>query len=136
MKKTIKRIVVILVVLLVLCCAVLTLDTELRVKLFVAANGSDIVSSYQNHGSVPASIGYKYYNLWEGSHDMLEFILFSRGDTYYGCYFSFDDVPLAFQNIDIELTSEREGWHWTAEGDNHGYTKRLAPGWYYFKASF
>lgn len=136
MKKTAKRIALILAILLALCCFILLADTELRVKLFVAEHGKEIMSSYQNWGSVPADIGYKYFNVWEGSHDMLEFILFTRGDTYYGCYYSFDDVPLAFQNTDIEMKAEKKGWSWTAEGDNGGFTRRISQNWYYFEASF
>ncbi len=136
MKKAVLRLVCVLAVLLVVCCIVLLVDAELRVKCFVLLHGQEIITSYQTYGSVPAGVGYKYFNVWEGSHTMLEFLLFSRGDTYFGCYYSFNDVPLAFQNFETELVEKDGGWSWYTEGDNHGFTQRLAPNWYYFEASF
>ena len=55
---------------------------------------------------------------------------------YHGFYYSPDDVPLAFQNTAVPLEETADGWTWRAEGDNRGFTRRLAPGWYYFEAYF
>ena len=42
-------------------------------------------------------------------------------------------VPCAFQNTEAAL---EPCWRWQAEGDNHGMTRKLADGWYYFEAAF
>lgn len=68
---------------------------------------------------------------------MLEFILFTRGDTYYGCYYSYDNVPLAFQNTEAELTQNgHDYWDWSAENGSHGFTSKISDHWYYFEAAF
>ena len=52
-------------------------------------------------------------------------------------YYSPDDVPLSFQNCNIALIGDgKGGWTWSAEGDNHGRTKKIFDKWYYFEASF
>ena len=48
-----------------------------------------------------------------------------------------DDVPLAFQNTQAELTQcGHDSWKWSAEGDNHGKTMKIMDHWYYFEACF
>ena len=79
---------------------------------------------------------WKYVNFWPGEHDMAEYIVESRGSTYYGFYYSPDDVTLAFQNTDAPLTQDGSGWSWTGQGDNHGTTRRITEKWFYFEASF
>ena len=93
------------------------------------------------NAGVPADdavlFGYKYVNTWEGEHSMVEFLITTRGDTYYGCYYSPDDVPLAFQNTAAELTlCGHDSWKWSADGDNAGKTMKIMDHWYYFEASF
>lgn len=75
-------------------------------------------------------------NCWPGEHPMVEYILPVLRPGYYGAYYSPDDVPLAFQNTAVPLEETGNGWVWQAEGDNHGFTRRLSPGWYYFEAHF
>ena len=77
---------------------------------------------------------------FDGEHKMVEFMIDGDGvippAPYYGFYYSPDDVPLAFQNINVSLTEYAENeWKWTAEGDNHGITKKIINRWYYFEAS-
>ncbi|MDY5943265.1 MAG: hypothetical protein SPJ28_06870 [Oscillospiraceae bacterium] len=46
-------------------------------------------------------------------------------------------MPCAFQNTEAALEPDGEDcWRWQAEGDNHGMTRKLADGWYYFEAAF
>ena len=92
------------------------------------------------HG-VPADdavfLGYKAVNSWDGAHPMTEFVIMSWGSTYYGCYYSPDDVPLAFQNTATEIMSKgNDCWEWSAEGDNQGETYKIMDYWYFFKALF
>jgi len=131
-----KPILILAAVILILLLMVLLLQPELRVRRFVAAHGDEIEESMAAGHGISASIGVKYFNTWEGEHSMTEFILFTRGSTYFGCYYSPDDVPLAFQNTDVELSQDgHDYWEWQAEGDNHGTTKKIREGWYYFTAS-
>lgn len=79
-------------------------------------------------------------NVWDGEHDIVEYIVVSRGlvpsGTYYGFFYSPDDVPVSFQNSGEELSRQgRDEWVWQGEGDNQGYVELLRPGWYYFEAS-
>ena len=68
---------------------------------------------------------------------MTEFIIMNIGSTYYGCYYSKDDVPLPFQNVDVELVQINDNkWVWQAQGDNKGSTSKIMKNWYYFEASF
>ena len=101
----------------------------------------DIEEGLRINAGVPADdavlFGYKYVNTWEGEHSMVEFLITTRGDTYYGCYYSPDDVPLAFQNTEAELTQcGHDSWKWSAEGDNGGKTMKIMDHWYYFEACF
>ena len=57
--------------------------------------------------------------------------------TYYGFYYSENDIPAAFQNSSKELTEyEKNKWSWTGVGDNRGTTIKIRDNWYYFEASF
>lgn len=108
-----------------------------RAERFVAAHGAELEAALEGDGGIPAGIGYKTYNLWGDDGEMAEFILSAWGDTYYGCYWSREDVPFSFQGVDVPLTQTKDGrWTWTAEGDNHGVTWKLSGRWYYFEASF
>ena len=132
-----KRIIIGAAILLATCAALYFANPELRVRRFVAAHGEEIEESMAAGHGISARIGIKYFNTGEGEHDMTEFILFTMGDTYYGCYYSPDDVPLAFQNTDMELSQDgHDYWEWQAEGDNHGATEKIRDHWYYFEASF
>lgn len=57
--------------------------------------------------------------------------------TYYGFYYSENDIPASFQNSSKELTEyEKNKWSWKGVGDNHGSTIKIRDNWYYFEASF
>ena len=137
MNKRIFGTVILCVLLLLLAGAALfSGNPEIHAAQFVRAHQGELEEAYQT-GVVPAGIGYQVYNLWDGEHPMMEFILSARGSTYYGCYYSPDGVPLPFQNVDVDLapTGQTE-WTWKADGDNHGVTTQITDGWYYFEASF
>lgn len=77
--------------------------------------------------------------VFSGDHKMVEFMVDEDGmippAQYYGFYYSPDDVPLAFQNVNVPLTEYKENeWEWSEQGDNHGVTKRITECWYYFEA--
>lgn len=126
----------------ILIAAVLLVNNpQIRTNLFVRLYHEQIEEGLRINAGVPADdvvlFGYKYVNTWEGNYSMVEFLISTRGDTYYGCYYSPDDVPLAFQNVDAKLTQDgHDYWEWKAEGDNHGSTSKIMDHWYYFEASF
>lgn len=80
------------------------------------------------------------FNYWDGEHPILEYIAAVRGSVpasrYYGFFYSFDGVPVSFQNAGETLTavSDQE-WTWQGEGDNHGLVRRLEGCWFYFEAA-
>ena len=73
---------------------------------------------------------------------MTEFLIGARGfllvdAKYFGCFYSPNDQPAAFQNADVELVSDGENrWIWQGEGDNCGSVEKLRDKWYYFEAQF
>lgn len=141
MKKTTIRIILVFVGVLLLVLASVGSIPRLRAAAFVNMYHEQIEKSLAAGHGVPADdavlFGYKAVNSWDQEHPMTEFILISYGDTYYGCYFSPDDVPLCFQNVDLQLTQQgNRTWKWMEEGDNYGETSRIRKCWYYFKASF
>lgn len=140
MKKKRKWIIAIIIVLIVALGSVYSIP-KLRVSLFVHSYHELIEDGLAAGNGVPADdavlFGYDAVNSWEGTPPMTEFIIMSYGDTYYGCYYSPDDVPLAFQNTDVKVTQDgHDYWKWEAEGDNHGSTSKIMEHWYFFKASF
>ena len=114
---------------------------KLRVTLFVNTYHELIEEGLKAGHGVPADdavlLGYKAVNSWDNMHPMTEFVIMSSGNTYYGCYYSPNDIPLAFQNTDEELTQNGHNyWEWHSEGDNHGSTSKIMEYWYFFEASF
>lgn len=110
---------------------------EKKVARFVNGHSAELLGYINSEQPIPEDLGVDGYDSWDGEHPMEEFHLFTRRGTYYGCYYSPDDVPFAFQNSELPLAAEGEGcWKWKGEGDNHGMTKKLADKWYYFEASF
>jgi len=143
MKKK-KRILIVALILVVAAIGILS-NPKVRTNLFVRLYHEQIEEGLRVNAGVPADdvviFGYESVNTWEGEHSMTEFLIgsfgFGSGSTYYGCYYSPDDVPLAFHNTDVELTQDgHEYWEWQADGDNHGSTSKIMDYWYYFEAEF
>jgi len=141
-KKKRTRLVIVAVIGVVLLATVFSYASpKLRASLFVHAYHDLIEEGLTAGNGVPADdavlFGYKYVNSWDAEHPMTEFLIMTWGDTYYGCYYSPDGVPLAFQNTDVPLAQDgHDYWEWTDEGDNHGSTSKIMEHWYYFSASF
>lgn len=140
MKK--KKVVTLFVVLILLISVVcVCFIPKVRASLFVYCYHNMIEDALTEGHGVPADeavfFGYDSVNSWEGDHPMTEFVLAAFGNTYYGCYYSPDDVPLAFQNADVKLSQDgHEYWEWKEDGDNHGSTSKIMKYWYFFKVSF
>ncbi len=138
MKKATKTVIVTLVTILLLSAIILCCIPRVRVGMFLYCYREAIEDSLSAQNELPSPLhGCKKAHTWEGSHPMTEFHIMTIGDTYYGCYYSPDDVPLPFQNTGETLTQTGENsWQWQGEGDNHGYTAKINPRWYFFRASF
>ena len=140
-KRKIKTIVIVLACLILISVIGVYAVPKLRVNLFVHTYHEMIEESLSVGNGVPADdavfFGYNAVNSWDNEHKMTEFVIMSYGTTFYGCYYSPDDVPLAFQNYDTELIQDgHDYWVWQADGDNHGATSKIIDHWYYFEASF
>ncbi len=55
--------------------------------------------------------------------------------SYYGFYYS-PKGPRAFQGVEEELVPQDGGYAWQGNGDNHGFTREIGDGFYYFEAHF
>ena len=57
---------------------------------------------------------------------------------YYGFYYSPDDVPVAYQNVNDNLTHVSDDeWKWSDNGtDNGDRTIRIIENWFYYEAWF
>lgn len=139
MKKTKRKISLIAWVVALLVVFAYRNTPEHRVERFVAQNSAVLEQTLgEGMNAYPEGLGIRYYNRWNGEHEMSEYLLFTQGDSYYGCYYSPDDVPLPFQNAQsVELVPDGENcWRWQGEGDNRGMTKKITEKWYYFEAGF
>lgn len=108
---------------------------EKRVDRLVEKHSAQITQLLDAGEPIPEDL--PQFSAYQGTHPMYEHTVTTMGDTSYGCYYSPDQVPLCFQNAELELVPDvRGGWSWRDAEDNYGYTEELAPGWYYFEASF
>ena len=91
--------------------------------------------------------GVEVEGLFEGDHPMVQFYSFGTGlvpsSTYYGFYYSPEDVPLPYQNADdhYAVTGNPENakpgtTSYQGYGDNGGRTIRIMPCWFYYEAWF
>ena len=113
-----------------------SLAPENRAARFVQRNDAAFSELAESGQPIPSE--WKV-DIWEGEHPMYAFTLgHGIGDRqYWGVYYSPDDVPLPFQNMDVPLCADGDGaWTWTEVGDNHGRTEKITDRWYYFEAAF
>ncbi len=89
----------------------------------------------------------KYKNVkiegqYSGDHEIVQFLYNAVGivpsSGYYGFYYSPDDKPATFQNVDFPLNAiGNDEWEWSEVGtDNRGKTIRIKECWYYYEAWF
>ena len=55
---------------------------------------------------------------------------------YKGFYFSPDDMPVRFQGSGVATENYKNGWRYSADGDNQGYIEKICDYWYWFEYSF
>ena len=139
--------IVVAVVLAALCLAAVKLwfTPKFRATLFVMRYGDYVEEKYENRILISKEnvncISMTYYGS-KYRHPMIEFDLCGFGiapsSTYYGCFYSPDDVPLVYGQMNYTLVKQSEGyWTWAEkDGDNHGSVAKIKDCWYYFSASF
>lgn len=123
-----------------------------RISRFVKRNETTLTEIAEDvlrgkHLSASEYRGTEIDGLFRGEHPMVQFYSFGFGlvpsSTYYGFYYSPDDVPLPFQNSDEFHTvpapdgkDDPDTTHFKGVGDNGGQTIRILPRWYYYEAWF
>lgn len=126
------------VLIFVLIISSVFLIPQLRVRLFVSLYHEQIEEGLGINEGVPADDavigGYHYVDTWGDDPKMTEFVILRYGKTYYGCYYSPEDVPFSFQNKTDELIQKSDNrWVWDKDTES-GVTSKIAENWYYFKA--
>ena len=85
------------------------------------------------------------YNGWKVTYNFgTQQIDFSVGglglapsSTYWGFYYTPDDVPIGIDGSDVLLSPDGNGWIWKEpNGDNFQYIEKICNNWYGYKASF
>lgn len=98
------------------------------------------ILNYELTGNMPDMLDIKI-TYWNGEHPIMEYTIVTGGlvsaSQYYGFFYSFDGVPVAFQNANDALIpiSDKE-WEWKGKGDNQGVVRKIESNWFYFEASF
>lgn len=120
-------------------------NKEEKISDFVADNKTELEEIAQDWLNGTTTVnecnGVAVEGVYSGKHQIVQFMYGGTGlvpsTTYYGFYYSEDDVPACFQNVDYELksTSDNE-WTWSDGTDNGGVTKRISECWFYYKAWF
>lgn len=164
MKRLFKLCVGLIMMMLVIGGYIYFTDIEGRIFTFVKNNYEELEDISEKHIASSNSFKYVYddrtivtdtsYDIYEeykgvevervykGEHTIVQYFYTGRGivpaSTYYGFYYSPEDVPVAYNNIDIELKqiSDNE-WEWAEENsDNGGIIIKIMDKWYYYKAWF
>lgn len=84
------------------------------------------------------------YGFWEVTcyteNEMVEFSVGGKGlvfnSTYWGFYYSQDNMHKVFQGADIPLNINKDLADWYGEGDNWGKSIRMLDKWFWYEASF
>lgn len=103
--------------------------------LTVLAEGILETGTIPEESSIPGVADISYLPGW------VEFTVGGRGlvpsASYYGLYYSSENVPLSYQAAEMELAPEGRGWSWReAAGDNRYYTEPLQDCWFYYAMDF
>lgn len=132
----------VLVIVAMIAAAAVVMDGERRIFSMVERNAviyEQAALQLLEDGEIRDVEDIESMYAFSGEHEMVEFMVDDDGmiapAQYYGFYYSPDDVPLAFQNVNVPLTEYKENeWEWSEQGDNRGVTKKITECWYYFEA--
>lgn len=85
------------------------------------------------------------YNNWNVAYyqnsGMFQFLVSAGGigssSKYSGFYYSPQNIPMGYQEQNIDLQKNESGWQWNEpNGDNHYYTEKITDNWYWFEMDF
>lgn len=98
------------------------------------------VLCYETTGQISNELDVKA-TYWNGEHPIIEYTMATKGllpsSRYYGFFYSFDDVPVSFQNAnDLLIPISDKEWEWKGKGDNKGIVRKIESNWFYFETSF
>lgn len=145
MKKRNKIVIVATLIFLTICVVKFISNPEQRIKNFINQNNEEletIAKSYLNSDiTIKSYKGVEVEQVFKGKNDIVQFYYGGVGivpaSKYYGFYYSPDDEPVAYQNVNCKLTSiSDDEWEWSDGTDNGGRTKRIMKNWYYYEAWF
>lgn len=120
-----------------------------------SASKSAVISYVQNNKSeletyirdmdTSENMDTAIYNNWDVScypnSGMVEFLVSTKGfgasSTYYGFYYSPQNIPMGYQEQNVELLKNETGWQWSEpNSDNQYYTEKITDNWYWFEMDF
>ncbi|BAL01110.1 hypothetical protein OBV_39110 [Oscillibacter valericigenes Sjm18-20] len=145
MKKRIKIIITVVLIILTICAVRGIFNPERRIKNFVNQNGGELTAIAEAYLRSDATTrtykGVEVEQVFRGNHDIVQFYYGGFGiapaSKYYGFYYSPDDVPTAYENVNCRLSAvSGDEWAWSDGTDNGGRTLRIIKNWFYYEAWF
>lgn len=141
--------IVLMVIVTIICGIGITnfiLNPERKVKNFVKANEVELVEIAEQYLDYEQGVKTEYKNaridgVFQGEYPIVQFYYSGFGiapsGTYYGFYYSPDDVVATYCNEDYPMEMLDDGeWKWSGKGDNGGSIKKIKDNWYYYEAWF
>ena len=150
MKRKNAKKLLLIVIILACCIFIVFLLPENRIFRFVKTHQSElqgfIQDNLQNLVNEKESVPNEFLKcrieyVSDGIVPIVQFNFLGIGitpaSTYYGFYYSPDDLPHVYWNYDAPLKKiNTNEWSYQMDGDNHGTTKRIRQNWYYYKVRF
>jgi len=146
MKKWNKIIIAAILIILAICAVKYISNPERQIKNFINQNNEELVTIAEAYLNSDATIKNTYKNVeveqvFRGNNDIVQFYYGGVGivpsSKYYGFYYSPDDVPTAYQNVNCRLSAVSDDeWEWSDGTDNGGRTIRIMKNWFYCEAWF
>lgn len=134
--------------LIIIVCVLLSNNSTSKSAIisYVQNNKSDLETYVQNtYIDTDKNIYTDIYSTWDVSYypnsGMVEFLVSTEGlassSKYYGFYYSPQNIPMCYQEQNVELLENETGWQWSEpNGDNQYYTEKIADNWYWFEMDF
>jgi len=146
MKKWNKIIIAAILIILAICAVKYISNPERQIKNFINQNNEELVTIAEAYLNSDATIKNTYKNVeveqvFRGNNDIVQFYYGGVGivpsSKYYGFYYSPDDVPTAYQNVNCRLSAVSDDeWEWSDGTDNGSRTIRIMKKWFYYEAWF
>ena len=144
MKKWHKIIIAAVLLILAIYAVKYITNPERRIESFINNNDElvTIAEAYlYSETTIKTYKGVEVEDVFRGSNDIVQFYYCGYGiapsSKYYGFYYSPDDVPAAYQNVNLELSAVSDDeWEWLDRNYNGGRTIRIIKNWFYYEAWF